>query len=168
AADSSPVPVRAPHGIIVDPVQRQVVELVEKHDYDALERLLSERQAAFERDPATSPVLDSSYRAFAKVDPAAGTTFDELVAHYPASYAASAGRSTFFLSLGMHARGTDTYADTSEENLRTMRMWLGEARAEADRSLTMTPKPYVGRRTLMTIARLSGRRDVALVHYRAA
>jgi len=168
AQDVSPVPVRAPHGIIVDPVQRQIVELVEKRDYEALERLFSERQAAFERDPATSPVLDSSYRAFGKVDPAAGTALDEWVARYPASYAARASRATFFLFLGLDARGTDYYSDTSEENLRDMRMWLEQARAEADRSLTMTPKPYASRRTLMTIARVLGRRADALAHYGAA
>ncbi len=170
AAEEETPPASEPAGrrVVFDPVQREVVELIAKRDHDTLERLFAWEQAAFERDPSNSAVLDNAYRALDKVPPGAEPALDEWVERHPGSYSARAARSAFFLFRGLRARGTDYYADTPEENLVAMRAWLERARADAERSLTMTPKPYVSRRTLMTIARVMGRRSEELDNYRAA
>jgi predicted Zn-dependent protease len=157
-----------PRRTILDPVQREIVELVQKRDYDALERLLAERQLAFERDPTTSPVLDNSFRAFDKVPATSAPALDEWVQRNPGSYVARAARASFFVFRGLRSRGTDYYQDTPEENLRAMHTWFDKARADAEGSLSMTPKPYVSRRTLMTVATILGRRADAEAQYRAA
>ena len=166
--ETAPPQGRPARRVVFDPVQRQIVDLVEKRDYEALERLLSEQQAAFERDAATSPALDNAFRAFARVAPTSGPAFDEWVQRRPGSYAARAARASFFAFRGLRARGAEYYEDTPEENIRAMRTWLEKARADAEASLPMTPKPYVSRRTLMTIATVLGRRRDAEANYREA
>jgi tetratricopeptide (TPR) repeat protein len=155
----------APRRTILDPVQRQIVELVQKRDYEALERLLGEQQLAFERDATTSPVLENAYRAFAKVPTGDEPALDAWVERNPASYAARAGRASFFVFQGLEARGTEFIGDTPPEKIGLMRAYFEKARSDAERSLSMTPKPYISRRTLMTVARVLGRRKDAAVHY---
>jgi predicted Zn-dependent protease len=167
-ADEAAASPERPRRIILDPVQRQVVEFVQQHDYDALERLLGEQQLAFERDPATSPALDNAFRAFAKVPRSAEPALNDWAARKPGSYVARAGRASFFVFQALEARGTAFIRDTPEENVRAMRAWLDKARADAEASLAMTSKPYISRRTLMTVARVGGSRAGAIAHYREA
>jgi Zn-dependent protease with chaperone function/tetratricopeptide (TPR) repeat protein len=160
--------VEPPRRMILDPVQRQVVELVQERDYEALDRLLGEQQLAFERDATASPVLDNAFRGFAKVPKRGEAALDDWVARNPGSYAARAGRASFFVFQGLEARGTAFFDETPEEHIRAMRAYLDKARADAEASLPMTPKPYISRRTLMTVARMLGRRKDAAAHYAEA
>jgi predicted Zn-dependent protease len=154
--------------VVVDPVQRQVVELIARRDHDELERLFSWEQAAFERDPSNSAVLDNAYRAFDKVPPTGESAMNEWVERHPASYVARASRASFFAFRGLRARGQNYYEDTPEANVLAMRTWFEKARADAQASLAMTPKPYASRRTLMTVATVLGQRKDAEAQYRAA
>ena len=90
---------------------------------------------------------------------------NDWVAKYPASHAALAARGNYFVSQGLDARGTAYVRDTPEENIRTMEHYLGKARTDLERSLKLTPKPYIGRLSLMTIARTSGSRASEKKHY---
>jgi Zn-dependent protease with chaperone function/TPR repeat protein len=165
------VPVAAPdrpRRLPVDPVQRQVAELLQKHDYEALERLLGARQLAFEQDATTSPALDNAFSAFAKASRRDEGAVNEWVERAPGSYVALAARARYLLWQGLKARGTEYIAATSEDKIDVMRAHLARARADAERSLSMTPKPYVSRRTLMTIAQYVGSRAVATEQYREA
>jgi predicted Zn-dependent protease/Flp pilus assembly protein TadD len=157
-----------PRRMILDPVQRRIVELVESRDYEALEQVLAEQQLAFERDAATSPRLDNAFRAFAKVPKSAEAALNEWVERRPGSYTALAARGSFFVFQGLEARGTAFFDETPQENIRAMRAYLDKARADAERSLSMTPKPYISRRSLMTVARMLGRRSDAGMHYAEA
>jgi Zn-dependent protease with chaperone function len=156
---------KPPRRMILDPVQRRVVELVQERDYEALDSLLGQQQLAFERDATTSPVLDNAFRGFAKVPKSGEAALDEWVERHPGSYAARAGRARFLVFQGLEARGTAFFDETPPENIRLMREYLDKARADAERSLPMTPKPYISRRTLMTVARVLGRRTDAAAHY---
>jgi predicted Zn-dependent protease len=161
AVASAPVPRRT----ILDPVQRQVVDLVEKRDFDGLGRLLDEQQLAFERDAESSPILENAFRGFARVPKSGEPALNEWVERNPGAYAARAARASFYLFQGLDARGTAFFDETPEENIKAMRAYLDKARADAERSLAMTPKPYISRRTLMTVARILGQRKEARAHY---
>ncbi|MGH8661998.1 MAG: M48 family metalloprotease, partial [Burkholderiales bacterium] len=166
AEDTDTVPVRArPALIAVDPVQRHVVGLLEQGDYPELERLLGGYQRAFEADHATSPRIENAFSAFRRVPPAAERRFDEWVGKHPSSYTALTARGCFLYFQGLEARGTGFIQDTPEENIRVMRSYLDRAQTDLERSLELTPRPYISRLTLMSIARTNGSRREEQAQY---
>lgn len=149
----------------VDPVQRHIVDLIEKRDYEELQRLLGGYQRAFEEDPGTSPRLENAFGTLHRVPRRAETALNEWVGRYPSSYVARVARGSFYQSQGLEARGAAYFKDTPEGNIRAMRAYLGKARTDLERSLKMTQKPYLSHRTLMSIARTSGNRKTERTHY---
>ena len=163
-AEAEPV-LEKPKLAVVDPVQRHIVNLIEKRDYDELQRLLGGYQRAFEDDPGTSPRLENAFATLHRVPRRAETALNEWVGRYPTSYVALLARGNFYQSQGLEARGTAFIKDTPEENIRAMRAYLGKARSDLERSLKMTQKPYLSHRILMSIARTSGNRKSGRMHY---
>ncbi|MDH3319463.1 MAG: M48 family metalloprotease [Betaproteobacteria bacterium] len=158
-----------PKRAAVDPVHRQIVTLLEQRKFDELDRLLGALQGAFEGDAAGGSVtLEQAYFAFDRVPRTAEAALDDWVRVQPASYAARTARGCFHYFQGLDARGTAFIAKTPEANIRTMRFYLGKSQADLEGSLALTPKPYVSRLTLMSIARVSGSRDDEQEHYAEA
>jgi len=157
-----------PKRAAVDPVHRQVIALLEQRDFAGLERLLGGLQRSFEEDPGASRPLELAYFAFDRVPRSAQGTLDEWVDQQPASYAALAARGCFFYFQGLSARGRQFIAETPEENVRTMGFFLDKSRADLERSLALTAKPYLSHLTMMSIARVSGSREHQRAHYEEA
>ena len=149
----------------IDPAQREIVTLLAQQDIAALARVLGGYQQAFEADAGASVKLENAFRAFGKVPRSAQSTFDEWIKSQPASYVALVARARFYTYQGLAARGTNSSSDTPEENMRTMRVFLEKAHSDLQRSLTLTPKPYISRLILMTIARSTGENDDEKAHY---
>ena len=166
-AETTPVQTR-PALLAVDPVQRHIIALLDRGDYEELERLLGGYQHAFEADAALSPRLENAFAAFRKVPQGAERRFNEWVAMFPSSYAALTARGCYFYFQGLEARGTAYIRETPQENIRAMQAYLERARKDLRRSLTLAPKPYVSRLTLMSIARTSGSRADERAQYREA
>ena len=167
----------APEGLVpdkpkraaVDPVHRQIVALLEQRNFEELDQLLGGLQHAFEGDAAGGSVtLEQAYFAFDRVPRAAEAALDDWVKMQPASYVARTARGCFYYFQGLEARGAKFIAETPEANIHTMRYFFEKSRADLERSLALTPKPYVSRLTLMSIARVSGSRDEEQEHYAAA
>jgi Zn-dependent protease with chaperone function/TPR repeat protein len=158
-----------PKRAAVDPVHRQIVTLLERREFDELDRVLGGLQRAFEAGAAGGSVtLEQAYFAFDRVPRAAEAALDDWVKAQPESYAAVAGRGCFYYFQGLEARGTAFIAETPEENIRTMRFFFERSRADLQRSLALAPKPYVSRLTLMSMARTAGSRDDEREHYAQA
>jgi Zn-dependent protease with chaperone function len=151
-----------------DPVHREIVALIEQRDFAGLERVLGGFQTAFEADAGASRKLETAYWAFDRIARSAQGTLDEWCKTHPASYAAHMARASFFYFQGLDARGTQYIGKTPEENIRTMRIFFEKAQADLERSLTLTPKPYLTRLTLMSVARIGGNRSDENAHYREA
>jgi hypothetical protein len=92
----------------IDPVQRQVVSLLEQRDYPELERVLGGLQLAFEADESASARLENAYQAFDKVPRGADAAFNEWAKKYPSSYVALTARGSYFFYQGLDARGTES------------------------------------------------------------
>jgi predicted Zn-dependent protease/TPR repeat protein len=152
----------------LDPVQREALALLERADHAGLERLLAGRQLAFERDSAESPALEEAFHAFDKVSRSAEAALDEWVAKSPTSYVARVARASFCLSQGLDARGGAFIGETAAEKLQSMRFYLDRARADLERSLKLSGKPYLSHAYLMTIERVGGGRGRGDEHYAAA
>jgi predicted Zn-dependent protease len=153
--------------IAVDPAQRQVLALLRERHYVDLERLLGSLQLGFEQDEASSPKLENAFAAFRKLERSGEAVLNEWVTTSP-SYTALLSRGNFYLSQGLDARGTAYYRDTPEENIRTMQFFLAKAERDFERSLALTPKPYLSRLGLMSIARQTSKRHVEKAHYAEA
>ena len=153
---------------VTDPEQREVVALIEPRDFAGLERLLGGYQQAFEVDAGASRKLENAFWALEKIPRSAQSTLDEWCKTNPTSYAAHLARAKFYYYQGLDARGTAYINETPEENIRSMRIFFDKAQADLERSLTLTPKPYLSRLTLMSIARTAGSSSDEKAHYREA
>ena len=152
----------------LDPVQREVLALVERRDLAGLERVLGEHQAAFERDAAQSARLENAFRAFGKLPRSAEPALDEWVQKLPASYSARLARASYYISQGLDARGTEFISETAEENLDTQRFFFDKAKADLEASLKLSAKPYLAHVYLMTTACYCGGPKKGEAHYEAA
>ncbi len=152
----------------VDPAQREIVTLLAQQDIAALERVLGGYQQAFEADAGASVKLENAFRSFRKVPRSAEGTINEWVKSLPSSYAALLARASFYTYQGLEARGNTSNNDTPEENMRTMRIFLEKAHTDLQRSLALTPKPYLSRRILMVVTRTTGEINDAKAHYAEA
>lgn len=166
-APFQPVPEKAKLTAL-DPVQREVLALLERRDTAGLEQLLAGQQAAYERDPAQSAKLENAFRAFDKAARRTEPTLDRWVEASPSSYAARVARASYYISQGLDARGSAYISETPPENLESMQHYLGRARADLERSLELSAKPYLSHVYLMTVARVGGGRHRAAPHYAAA
>jgi Zn-dependent protease with chaperone function/tetratricopeptide (TPR) repeat protein len=151
--------------VAVDPVQRQVLGLLEKRDFAALEKLLGGHQWAFEADPDSSRPLENAFAAFRKVPRNGEAALNEWVGKHSSSYVALVARATYSYAQGLDARGGRFLKDTPDENVETMRFYLGKARRDLDRSLKLAQKPYMSRLLLMAVAGTSGSRRTVRTQY---
>jgi Zn-dependent protease with chaperone function/TPR repeat protein len=164
SSDAASVP-ESPKLVAVDPVQRQIIDLLGKRDYAALERLLGGHQWTFEADSDSSRQLENAFGAFRKVPRSGEAALDEWVGKHPASYAALVARGSYYHAQGLDARGTAFIKDTPDENIEAMRVYLSKARRDLERSLKLTQKPYLSRLLLMSITRAAGSRRGAKAQY---
>jgi predicted Zn-dependent protease len=154
-----------PRHNVIDPLQREIIGLVEKRDYAGLERLLSTHQQRYEQDPAVEEELETAFRAFRRLGGDAEPAMKEWSEKMPASYPAHAARGVYYLWRGIEARGTAYSSETSEEQMRTLRVLLDRARPELERSVSMTAKPYISHLSLVTLARYVGDGELGRRHY---
>ena len=152
----------------LDPLQRELLALVERRDMAGLERVLGEHQAAFERDATQSARLENAFRAFGKLPRSAEPALDEWVAKLPSSYSARLARASYYITQGLDARGTDFIDETAEENLATQRFYFDKAKADLEESLKLSSKPYLAHVYLMTTACYCGGPEKGEAHYEAA
>ncbi len=162
--DAALVP-ESPKLIAVDPVQREIIDLLDKRDYSALERLLGGHQWAFEADSDSSRQLENAFDAFRKVPRSGEAALNEWVGKYPASYAALVARGSYYYAQGLDARGTAFIKDTPDENVEAMRVYMRKARRDLERSLKLTQRPYLSRLLLMSVTRAAGGRRGAKAQY---
>ena len=148
-----------------EPVHRRVVSLLEQRNFEELENLLGGLQRAFEEDPGASARLEQAYFAFDRIPRTAEGALDDWVRKHPASYAAVTARGCFYYFQGLEARGTAFMAETPEQNVRSMRVFLEKSRTDLERSLALTQEPYLSHLTMMSIARVSGSRASERAHY---
>lgn len=157
-----------PKRVTLDPEHREIAALVERRDFEGLERIFAARQAKFEQDDSTGQALEYAFYAFADLPPAADAALGEWIAKMPASYAARTARGRFYFSKGLDARGTDVIGDTPKENIQAMRAYLAKAKADLDASLPLTAKPYVSQLFLLELYKTGGTREQARLVYDAA
>ena len=155
----------APRRTVLDPLQREIIGLVEKRDYAGLDRLLSVRQQRYEQDPSTEQELENAYRAFRRLGGDADPALREWSEKMPQSYAAHAAHGVYYLWRGIEARGTKYSRDTPDEQMHAMRVLLARARTELEGSLPLTAKPYISRLSLITLSRYAGDDESGERHY---
>ena len=139
-----------------DPAQQAVIALLERREFDELERVLGALQREFERDPGGANKLEEAFASFRMLPLGAAPLLNEWVTQKKGSYAARLARARYAIDLGLDAPGTQFSGKTSKENFARMGEYFDRARTDLEVSLTLTAKPYLSHRYLMTIARWNG------------
>ena len=153
---------------VMDPVQREVISLVDKRDYEALERLLAAKQQRYEQDSATEPELEMAFRSFRYLGSGAEPALKAWTEQMPGSYAAHTAHGVYYLWRGVEARGTAYASETPERQMQAMTALLNRATSELERSLPLTPKPYISHLSFVTMSRYLGDRELGDRHYKQA
>lgn len=151
---------------VSDPLQREVLGLVEKRDYAALESLLSAKQQRYEQDPASEEELEKAFRAFRDLGPGAEPLLKEWSHQMPRSYAAHTARGVYYLWRGIEARGTSFASETPAQQMQAMTALIDRAADELERSLPLTQKPYISHLSFVTLSRYGGERELGERHYK--
>jgi len=160
------VAIPEPHLQPVDPAQSEIVALVGKRDYAALDARLADLQQRYEQGAIGEEELEKAFRAFRRLGPAAEPALVEWTGQMPKSYAARTSLGVYHLWRGIEARGGASTRDTAEEQMQAMRTLLHKSRDELASSLPLTAKPYISHLSLVTLSRYVGDRELGLRHYR--
>jgi Zn-dependent protease with chaperone function len=150
-------PRRAPLAII-DPQQKRIAELLEKRDFAGLDGYLDGLRSRFESDPSSTVPLENAFRAFESVPRRSLVMLDEWVKAAPASYNAHLARAAFWLSRGVEERGQGFAGDASRKASSAMEVYFDASLVDLERSRTLSGKPYLTRRYMMTIMLYTGSR----------
>ena len=153
---------------VADPDQQKLLGLLEQRNFNELENVLGTHQLQFERDASASVSVAQAFGTFRKARNSLAPALDEWVLKKPDSYAAHVARGSYYVARGLDARGSDTYANTPPDKIDAMQAHLQRAREDLERSLSLTRKPYVSHRMLLTIAKTLGNRNAQREHYEGA
>jgi Zn-dependent protease with chaperone function len=150
----------------VDPVQREIVVLIGKRDYEGLEARLAGVQQRYEQSAIGEEELETAFRAFRRVGAAAEPALTEWSGKMPKSYAAHTALGIYYLWRGIAARGSAYARDTTDEQMQAMQTLLGKARTELEGSLALTAKPHISHLSLITLSRYVGDGSLGVRHFR--
>lgn len=153
---------------LTDAVMPRIIGMLERREYDELDRTLSGYQAAFERDPGTSLQLEAAFGCFDRLPQRLAPNLDEWVALKGSSYAAAVARGRYLMRRGQEARGTGFASQTSKAAIGEMREYFRTATIDLDRSIALTEKPYLSHRYLLTMSRYVGSPSKSLSEYQKA
>src|SRR6185503_3660887 len=147
-------------------VQRDVLAMLERGDYGALDARLADLQARYERGELAEDELEHAFRAFRRIGPSAEPALKEWGEKMPGSYSAHIALGIYYLWRGIEARGSGYASETSEARMEAMQTLLARARPELQRSIGLTPKPYLSHLSMVTLARYGGgERDLGMRHF---
>src|SRR5258706_2321883 len=122
AACTQPAPL-APSGPLAQPTplsDREVLALVESDQFDTLDRHFSALQNGYKNGSVGDVELRAAFRAFYATDPALERHYTAWVDHYPRSYVARLARGSYFKKVGLEARGSKPFAETTDAQLQRM------------------------------------------------
>lgn len=134
----------------------QQLQWLKSGQYAELDRYYSELQRRFERGELTDSQLYGEFRKLYQDDPANARYFDQWVRSYPSSYAARVAQGAYYYRMGWAVRGAAFIQQTSPLRLYLMESYLGKARDILQRSLPLTPHPYLSSLQLLNIAMMNG------------
>lgn len=147
------------------PDRLQILSLLEKQDFDGLERLLGGLQAAAEKDIAEEEKADFAFRTFMTTRPGVEALVQKWAAARPKSYAAQLAAGWYFLNLGLERRGEAYSDETSKGQFAGMEAAFEQAVPHLKAALALNPKPTGAYDALINIAMFQGQdeREAALL-----
>ncbi len=151
---------------VVNTVRSSLLTLLDKRDYESLERTLGELQAGFEQGSSPSERLTDSFRAFRSATD--DIALNEWVEKYPKSYAARTARGEFYLWRGVTARNAPRDRNEPAWKSAQTHADLLTAREDFHLALEMTAKPIATRMSMIMLMRYLEEKEEGRDHYLAA
>ncbi len=119
---------------------RDLRELFEKRRFDALNKIASEIQLAFEHDPSYEYKACDFYGIFGSSLPEYEELLNAWVAHSPSHFAPHLARAEYYYYRGWECRGQKYASETSRERFGGMRSFFQKAMKDIDAALAMNPR----------------------------
>lgn len=117
------------------------LDLLRAGQYEALDRELSDVQAAFEGGERSERELERAFAPFEQPDPALGEKFSEWMEARPGSYGAHTALARWCLARAWAYRGGTTFNLVSDRGRRGMHHFLEQAEGCARHATTLTGNP---------------------------
>ena len=140
------------------PVDRvQLLDLLRKGDFEALEARLTRLQQDSEAGNGQDQWIGVAFHAFGIVDSEIQARLEEWVNKKPGSYVARVARAAQYRELGWKARGNDYASETSEDQFAGMRRHFAKAREDLYAALKINSELSIAYVDLIDIASTEGR-----------
>lgn len=149
----------AVYAAVPKPVEEEtLLGLLQQHQYEKLEQLLSAAQRDYEADELHSQGLSQGFAAFGHPDATLRSALDDWVERMPRSAYARLARSMYFRSLGWKMRGTLYWRKIPPTSHAQMNWLFLQAVRDAHAALVISPKLMPGYLVLIDIATVYGER----------
>src|SRR5438034_2573577 len=138
------------------PDKLQILSLLEKRDFTALDRLLATLQENSEKDISKEVDVQLAFEAFATSRPELEPLLNEWITKRPKSYPAQLAAGEYFSHLGWEKRGSKWAEDTSEEQFKQMNAAFAQSIRYVGAALSLHPALIEGYAVLMNIEMARG------------
>jgi tetratricopeptide (TPR) repeat protein len=139
-----------------NPEREKIMTLLQSGQFEFLSRLVSEKQAAFDKGKLSEAQLLNTYFTFLSSAPDLRAKFDAWIHAQPTSYVPRVARGLYNTRLGWVARGTAYAQETASERFALMRTHFEAAIRDFDAALTRNPKLSVAWQNLVGISLAEG------------
>jgi tetratricopeptide (TPR) repeat protein len=125
------------------PSQSETRTLLEADRFAELDRRFSAIQQSYKSGSLTDVELRDAFRVFYPTDAALEPKYTAWIAQFPKSYVAHLARAIYYKKLGQESRGTDSIANTTDEQVRGMKAAFAKALSDLHASVKLDDKPLL-------------------------
>jgi tetratricopeptide (TPR) repeat protein len=146
---------------------RAAVALVNKRDYDAVDKQLNAVLEAYRAGRSSDVEAWWIFEFFRGSNPSGEPLMSEWVAKHPKSEAAHLAQAYYYAGMGWNARGTKFAAETSRNQMEAMASYFRKAMQSIDAAEKLSRKPSLEWALRIEIMKSAGDPEIQAVYRRA-
>ncbi|MBL1147143.1 MAG: DUF4034 domain-containing protein [Pseudomonadota bacterium] len=135
------------------------IRLLKEGKYAELEKRMGDIQRKYEAGKIHDRTLRKYFYDFGLANPDHAEKLNAWIKKYPKSYAARQTRAMYLLSAAWRARGNKYMTETSSQEVEGMEHYLGRAWDDCVEAATLTAKPILSYRTMVSLLQTGGGRQ---------
>ena len=140
----------------------QIVEMIRRREFDALDAMYGALQADVVRNVKHEMRFDDAFAAVERNDAALLANIDAWITARPRSAHARVARASYLLDVAWRRRGTAYIADTPEENIRGMTELAQRAILDVVAALQIDSTHLIAYEVAIAVTKLAGSHELAV------
>jgi tetratricopeptide (TPR) repeat protein len=133
----------APAASLQPPSQSETRALLDANRFAELDQRFSAIQQGYKNGSVTDVELRDAFRVFYPTDAALEPEYTAWITQFPKSYVAHLARAIYYKKVGQESRGTDSIANTTDEQVRGMEAAFSKALSDLHASSKLDDEPLL-------------------------